>query len=364
MSCQGCGMIELQFELKAEGTQLLKLLRDVPGLMRKGIAFKQTEEGTMTINEFEARELADFYHDHLQRENLHFRLKGGEWRKMSELPAVLETHWVDNLIDEQRTVIHFQPIVDVDERIYAFEALARFISEDGSLLYPDSVFSAAKARGRLYALDRLCRMKAVEAAAPLRSKTFINFIPTSIYSPEYCLRSTVELATRLNIDPALFVFEVVETEKTEDLTHLKRILAFYKSKGFQYALDDVGEGFSTVDVLTELEPHYMKLDRTYVQGVAEDEIKQRTAELFLEAALSVGAVPLAEGVESREDFDWLKKRGYLLFQGYLFGKPGFGRSYYFSSSDEIGDEQDDERSCQRSNKYAQTTLGSTLLRDF
>ncbi|MBP3965092.1 hypothetical protein I8J30_20410 [Paenibacillus sp. DLE-14] len=91
-------------------------------------------------------------------------------------------------------------MVDVDERIYAFEALARFISEDGVLLYLNQVFSTAKARGRLYALDRLCRMKAVEAAAPLRAKTFINFIPTFIYSPEYCLKSTVELTSRSNIE--------------------------------------------------------------------------------------------------------------------------------------------------------------------
>ncbi|MBP3965091.1 EAL domain-containing protein [Paenibacillus sp. DLE-14] len=69
------------------------------------------------------------------------------------------------------------------------------------------------------------------------------------------------------------------------MSHLKRILNFYKSKGFQYALDNVGEGFSTAEVLTELEPHYKKLDRTYVLGVAEeDELKQRTAELLLEAA--------------------------------------------------------------------------------
>ncbi|MOA09588.1 putative membrane protein YjcC [compost metagenome] len=217
--------------------------------------------------------------------------------------------------------MYFQPIVNIDEQIYAYEALARFIDEDGSLLYPNQVFSAAKTRGRLYALDRLCRMKAVEASAPLRMKTFINFIPTSIYSPENCLRSTVELATGLNIDPSLFVFEVVETEKTEDLDHLKRILTYYKNKGFQYALDDVGEGFSTAEVLTELQPHYMKLDRAYVDGVSGDAAKQRIAELFLETALRIGSVPLAEGIELREDFEWLKQRGYQLFQGYLFGKP-------------------------------------------
>ncbi len=65
----------------------------------------------------------------------------------------------------------------------------------------------------------------------------------------------------------------------------------------------------------------MKLDIKFVQGVASDPDKQATAEKFLNAAIQVGAIPLAEGIEAREDFIWLKNKGYQLFQGYLFGKP-------------------------------------------
>ncbi|MFC5528137.1 EAL domain-containing protein [Cohnella yongneupensis] len=321
MGCQGCGLNELLIDIKAEGPLNLHLLRDASRLMRISNALHHADEGVLTIKESGAREFADFCDDHMDGERVRFRLPGEDWRAMSELSAVLETEWIDKLIAERRICMYFQPIVDIEERIYAYEALARFTDEDGSLLYPNIVFSAAKTRGRLYALDRLCRMKAVEEAAPLRAKTFINFIPTSIYSPEFCLKSTTELAAKLNVDPSLFVFEVVESEKTEDLEHLKRILAFYKEKGFQYALDDVGEGFSTLEMLAELKPHYMKLDRAHVHGVSRNSAKQRTAELFLDTALRIGSVPLAEGIESREDFEWLKQRGYRLFQGYLFGKP-------------------------------------------
>ena len=113
-------------------------------------------------------------------------------------------------------------------------------------------------------------MTAVRSAAKVNKKVFINFIPTSIYSPEHCLKSTVQLARFLGIDPSHFVFEVVETEQVDDLEHLKKILQYYKEKGFQYALDDVGEGFSTIELLEELSPHYMKLDMKFVQGVATD----------------------------------------------------------------------------------------------
>lgn len=108
-------------------------------------------------------------------------------------------------------------------------------------------------------------MTAVRQATLVKeNKVFINFIPTSIYSPQFCLKSTIQLAHELHIDPAQLVFEVVETEKVDDIEHLKTILAYYRDRGFEYALDDVGEGYSTLEMLAELKPKYMKLDMKYV----------------------------------------------------------------------------------------------------
>ena len=104
------------------------------------------------------------------------------------------------------------------------------------------------------------------------------------------------------------------------LDHLKRILTYYNEKGFQYALDDVGEGFSTIDMLSSLQPHYMKLDIKYVQGVADDSNKQKVAQSFLNKAIEIGSIPLAEGVETREDFEWLKQIGLSTFPRLLLWK--------------------------------------------
>ncbi|WP_347861955.1 EAL domain-containing protein [Salimicrobium sp. PL1-032A] len=165
-------------------------------------------------------------------------------------------------------------------------------------------------------------MTAVRHSVHLNDKlAFINFIPTSIYNPEFCLRSTTALAAQLSVDPKQLVFEVVETEKVADMEHLKRILHYYRTQGFQYALDDVGDGFSTMEVLKDIRPNYMKLDMKFVQGISEDAYKQEVARSFLKQAKRGRAVPLAEGVEEEEDFEWLRNEGYQLFQGYLFGKP-------------------------------------------
>ena len=138
------------------------------------------------------------------------------------------------------------------------------MKEDGTLMYPDVLFTKSKRNDHNFKLDRLCRESALKTAATkkIAQKVFINFIPTSIYDPKFCLKSTEKWAKQLEFDPSQIVFEVVETEKVSDQNHLKKILEYYREKGFQIALDDVGEGYSSLNMLIELEPDIIKVDRT------------------------------------------------------------------------------------------------------
>ncbi|WP_079504563.1 EAL domain-containing protein [Mesobacillus jeotgali] len=321
MSCNACVVGKLQFEIKIEGERNLSIHPEVVRHMERNGELVQATDDSLVVKEAGMRDFLDFCHDHMDSNEVLFRLDGGSWRGLSEAEEILESQWIDEVIRKELVTCHAQQIVDARGEVYAHEMLARFYREDGSIIYPGEIFGAAKKRDRLYALDRICRMAAVRAASFTDKKAFINFIPTSIYSPEFCLKSTTMLADRLGVDPDRLVFEVVETENVEDTDHLKRILTFYKEKGFRYALDDVGEGYSTLELLADLQPHYMKLDMKYVQGVAQDSKKQITASVFLAEAKRLGSVPLAEGIETEEDFEWLKQKGYQLFQGYFFGKP-------------------------------------------
>ncbi|MGA4517649.1 EAL domain-containing protein [Solibacillus silvestris] len=321
MSCRDCVVSELQFEILLKGENNIAMLdMIVEHFNRRNLTITKKEQIVM-IQESGVKEFLDFSRDYMEPELIYFRLDEMPWEHLAEIETVLEMQWIDDVIHRNAVVSYSQPIVNSRNEIYAYEVLSRFTREDGSLIFPNEIFAAAKTRGRLYALDRLCRMAAVKYAAVLKKKTFINFIPTSIYSPEYCLQSTVKLANLLEIDPNQFVFEVVESEQVDDINHLKSILDYYNKKGFQYALDDVGEGYNTLEMLGDIKPHYMKLDMKYVQGVNTDFEKQNTARQFLKKALEIGATPLAEGIETQEDFEWLKQIGYKLFQGYLFGKP-------------------------------------------
>jgi EAL domain-containing protein (putative c-di-GMP-specific phosphodiesterase class I) len=322
MNCKSCLLEKVEYEIKFTGDLNYSMLPDIiKHLNRRKIEVK-VKENLLLIKELGVRELLNFCLDHMDSLGISFRINNQEWKPLSEIEKVLEVQWVDEIIKEKLIDCYFQPIVNTEDEIFGYELLSRFKKKDGTLVYPNDMFVAAKNRGRLYALDRLCRMTAVRHASSLKNKkAFINFIPTSIYSPEFCLKSTVQTANLLGIDPSQLVFEVVETEQVDDIEHLKKILTYYKEKGFQYALDDVGEGYSTLEVLEGIAPTYMKLDIQYVQGVASSLKKQLIAKQFLHKALEIGSIPLAEGVEIREDFEWLKQAGYQLFQGYLFGRP-------------------------------------------
>lgn len=322
MPCKNCLVLELQFEMKLRGDRNLAAIDMVINYLTRNEMSVKRQQGILIIKESSMKEFLDFCRDHLDIEEIQCRVEGEkEWKSVEEIEKILHMQWIDEVIKKELIICHSQPIVDRELNIYGYELLSRFKAEDGSTLYPGEVFTAARERGRLYALDRICRLNAVKYSAQLNTRAFINFIPTSIYSPEFCLRSTTELANSLNIDPTQFIFEVVESDKVEDIEHLKAILAYYRERGFQYALDDVGAGYSTLEMLTDLKPQFMKLDLYYVQGIANDVEKQQVAKVFLQRAFEVGAVPLAEGIETMEDFEWLRNSGYQLFQGYLFGKP-------------------------------------------
>lgn len=321
MTCSGCMPSELIYQLRLTGEKNLEVFSKIQPFLQSELHFEPIKNDVLYIRESKLIDFLDFSKDHMDIETMTFRIGNGNWRLIEDIDIPLEKQWVDDIIFKNTVVSYAQPIVDANKDIYAYEVLSRFKNEEGELISPGAVFSAARTRNRLYALDRMCRMNAVRQAPLLQTKLFINFIPTAIYSPEHCLVSTIDLAYELGIDPKELVFEVVETDKVNDVGHLKGILQFYEERGFEYALDDVGEGFNTARMLSDIRPHYMKLDIKYVQGVAEDLSKQEMAQQFLRHSLSVGAIPLAEGVELEEDFIWLRNQGYQLFQGYYFGKP-------------------------------------------
>jgi EAL domain-containing protein (putative c-di-GMP-specific phosphodiesterase class I) len=239
--------------------------------------------------------------------------------------AVSRSAWLLELLDGRRYTSHFQPIVAAADTssVFGHEALLRGLDEEGRPVSPGEMFQAARDSDLMFQLDLAARQSAIREAVRLGlgARIFINFAPNAIYDPLYCLRSTVATVTESGVSPERIVFEVTESERVRDLGHLEGILAVYRKAGFQIALDDLGAGYSSLNLIHRLRPDLVKLDMDLIRDVDRDGYKAAIAETLLALARRLGIRTVAEGVETPGELDWLRDHGADYVQGYLIARP-------------------------------------------
>ena len=247
-----------------------------------------------------------------------------ETRTLDQWAAVDDAAFLATIIEDEALMTVFHPIWHMaSQTIYGWECLTRGIGPDGSLVSPGRLFAVAKAAGAVFPLDRLARLTALRHArsSSLLGKFFINFVPTAIYDPVFCLRTTVGLARDLGFDPGDIVFEVVESEQIDDEDHLKKIVDYYRGQGFGVALDDVGSGYSSLNLLVALNPDVIKVDLKIIRNIDHKPASQAVFRALAAIAKETGALLLAEGIETKAERDWTKDNGADLGQGFLWGPP-------------------------------------------
>jgi EAL domain-containing protein (putative c-di-GMP-specific phosphodiesterase class I) len=230
-----------------------------------------------------------------------------------------------SLLEERRIESWFQPVY-AGRRLdlWGYECLMRGCSEEGELIYPDELLETAFEQQLQFMLDRVCREEHLRNADDQLeddARILINFLPTSIYEPEFCLRTTLQVVDELGLDRNRIVFEVVETEQVEDREHLIRIVDFYRDAGFEVALDDVGSGYSGLTMLADLSPDIIKIDRELIWKTDQSDQHRQICRSLAEMADQEDQLLLAEGVETSEQFAFLDSLSVDLYQGYLLQKP-------------------------------------------
>jgi EAL domain-containing protein (putative c-di-GMP-specific phosphodiesterase class I) len=216
----------------------------------------------------------------------------------------------------------YQPIVSLADRsVVAHEALLRGVV-DGREVGGGDLFFVAEQAGWLPRLDRIGRESAIAGAEPWLGDDdlYVNFHPASIYRPQVCLASTQRVVEESGIAPGRLVFEVVESHAIADRGHLVTVLEYFRSLGWKVALDDVGAGWSSLSLLAAVRPDVVKLDKRLVQELPD--VGARTVlRAVTELAHQLGAVVVAEGVETERLAEEVTALGADLGQGWLFGRP-------------------------------------------
>ncbi|OSQ37221.1 EAL domain-containing protein [Thalassospira mesophila] len=247
---------------------------------------------------------------------------------LDALHARIGASWLTGVLRKNRLRSVFQPIFAIDNLSvpHAHECLIRAVDDEGGMISPDRLFGAAKSADLLFQLDRAARAANVRNAfAAGIDNVFINFTPSSIYDPNSCLRSTIQVVNECGFDRSKVVFEVIETDKVSSVSHLRGILESYRASGFRVALDDVGSGYSTLNMLSQLRPDIIKIDRELIDGVDQDIYKQAIVSKLIDLAKQIGIEVVAEGIERQQELDFLIDRGVDFVQGFLLGRPAAKR---------------------------------------
>ncbi len=241
---------------------------------------------------------------------------------LSNLVQRLNNDWFDDALLNDRFSFYFQPIVDTAQgSVFAHECLVRLI---GDISYNGGeIIQAATTGARIHEFDSYCRVKAIESAAAQNragSKVFVNFLPASIYDPRLCLQSTEAAVRSTHLTPADVVFEVVESDSVTHVKHLLDIASYYRAAGFGFALDDVGTGSNSLQMICDFKPDYIKLDKSLTARL-EDPMRLTAVRKLTELAHEFGVAVIAEGIETAEQSDALRAIGIRYMQGWYFGRP-------------------------------------------
>ncbi len=206
-------------------------------------------------------------------------------------------------------------------KIYAFEALLRSTHPifDG----PISIIRAAERFGRLTMMAEVIALRVREWLQMLdpEIKLFINIHPDELGSGEQLLSrlsSLAEWADRI-------VLEITERSKLQLIDSWSETLDNIEKMGFEVAIDDLGAGYSSLSVLADLRPKYIKMDMSIIRDVHKDDRKRRLVSLMCDFADATNAMIVAEGIEKKEELCALQECGVHLLQGFYLARPSIDK---------------------------------------
>jgi EAL domain-containing protein (putative c-di-GMP-specific phosphodiesterase class I) len=215
----------------------------------------------------------------------------------------------------------FQPIVDIaSHQVFAYEALVRGRSNESAA----TVFAGVQA-SQIHVFDRAARIQAIELAASLglKSGLSLNFLPRALETLPDAITSTIDAARNVGLSERKIFLEVTEGELIRDLAQFSMTLNQYRTSGIHLAIDDFGAGHSGLNLLAEFQPDVIKIDMHLVRDIDGKGPRQAIVRAVIQACDDLGIDVIAEGVETDPEYRWFKRAGVRLYQGYLFGRPGF-----------------------------------------
>ncbi|HVT44289.1 MAG TPA: EAL domain-containing protein [Thermoanaerobaculia bacterium] len=226
-----------------------------------------------------------------------------------------------DIIRKKRVTTLFQPIVrSSDGSVFGYECLTRGPASS-SFLNSDALFSFARETNLAWELEALALETLLDA---LRStnlsdwKFFLNLEAEMFGISEFRFHEMVEFFAA---HQGHFVFELTERAAIEDYAVFRGLLEKFRAKGIEIAIDDAGSGYASLEAIASLAPDYLKITKGLISTLPTEPIKQDLVRMLVDLSGRIDARTIAEGIETLEEYEWCRKLGIDLLQGYYIGRP-------------------------------------------
>ena len=228
-------------------------------------------------------------------------------------------------LEDRQFLPYFQPIVaTADGAPFAFEVLSRMRRDDGSIVTASEYIDVAERMGVVHQVDYQVMALAFEAVqrSGYRGKLFVNLSPKALILSEF-VGTVSAMVERHGIDPQQIVFELTERETVRNLSLLQGFVHELKHRGYQFAVDDFGSGFSSFHYLKHFPIDYVKIDGDFIINLMHDKRDQVFVRHMSAMARDLGIKTIAEFVEDEEVLSHTREAGVDYVQGYHIGRPGY-----------------------------------------
>ncbi|MBP1755214.1 MAG: hypothetical protein H6Q59_1612 [Firmicutes bacterium] len=230
-------------------------------------------------------------------------------------------------IDEEQFILYYQPQFDLATgEIIGMEALVRWIHPQEGFISPADFIPVAEDSGQIYRLERWIIATALEQKSILEQKGYPDLV-MSINLSGKTLTSEInfveleQIIAKAKVDFSKIVIEITETANISDveivINHLNRL----KALGIRIALDDFGTGYSSLNYLKKFPINIIKLDKSFIDAINENGIDTLLIKNILTLAHDLEFEVIAEGIETKEQLQFLRDHFCGSGQGYLLGRP-------------------------------------------
>ncbi len=235
---------------------------------------------------------------------------------------------IDKAIEKDLIYIYYQPKYDSQQNIRSAEALVRMYDEEGGIISPGEFIPILEETGAIVEIGDHIIKKVFgfintynnEIKKSGIKSIAINVSPTQYKSTGFVDR-VIAFSQQFDIDPKMIIFEITEEVVASSIDKVVDVMHQLTKYGFRFSIDDFGTGYSSLRYLKNLPLTELKIDKSFVDDITIDSRATGIVKTIIDMAHNLNLDVVAEGVESKEQFDILTQYKCEFYQGYLFSKP-------------------------------------------